>query len=162
MTKELRKAIMKRSKLRNKFLKGRNEESKRRFNCQRTSVIACSAKLKSVFLGNQTTELSLTIEDFGKLSVLSSRKRLHKESIILSNNNTTISNDEELAEIFNKHFSELVENLDTDENLAGSIASLDITDPAFNVIKKYEYHPTLKKIKYFVSGKDLQFCLNKK
>ena len=45
MTKELRKAIMNRSKLRNKFLKGRNEESKRRFNCQRISLIACSAKL---------------------------------------------------------------------------------------------------------------------
>ena len=32
MTKELIKAIMNRSKLRNKFLKTRNEESKRRFN----------------------------------------------------------------------------------------------------------------------------------
>ena len=32
MTKELRKAIMNRSKLRNKFLKTRNEESQRRFN----------------------------------------------------------------------------------------------------------------------------------
>ena len=34
MTKELRKAIMNRSKLRNKFLKTRNEESRRRFNRQ--------------------------------------------------------------------------------------------------------------------------------
>ena len=77
---------------------------------------------------------------------LFSEKTFHKESIILSNNNTTISNDEELAEIFNKHFSKLVENLDIDENLAGSIASSDITDPAFNAIKKYEYHLTLKKL----------------
>ena len=35
MTKELGKAIMNRSKLRNKILKTRNEESKRSFNCQR-------------------------------------------------------------------------------------------------------------------------------
>ena len=93
---------------------------------------------------------------------LFSETTFHKESIILSNNKTTISNDEELAEIFSKHFSKLLENLDIDKNLAGSIASSDITDPAFNVIKKYDYHPTLKKIKHFVSGKDLQFWLNKK
>ena len=35
MTKELRKGIMNRSKLRNKFLKTRNEESRRRFNRQK-------------------------------------------------------------------------------------------------------------------------------
>ena len=35
ITKELRKAIMNRSRLRNKFLKTRSEESKRRFNRQR-------------------------------------------------------------------------------------------------------------------------------
>ena len=34
MTKELRKTIMNRSKLRNKILKTRNEESRRRFNRQ--------------------------------------------------------------------------------------------------------------------------------
>ena len=34
MTKEPRKTIMNRSKLRNKFLKTRNEESKRHFNRQ--------------------------------------------------------------------------------------------------------------------------------
>ena len=42
MTKELRKAIMNRSKLRNKFLKTSNEESKRRFNRQKT--LLCKTK----------------------------------------------------------------------------------------------------------------------
>ena len=84
------------------------------------------------------------------------KKAFHKESIILNNNNKTINNNEKLAEIFHKHFSQLVENLDIDETLAGNIASSDITDPAFNAIKKYEYHPSIKKIKHFMSGKDLQ------
>ena len=39
MTKELKKAIMNRSKLRNKFLETRNEESKRRFNIQRKFLL---------------------------------------------------------------------------------------------------------------------------
>ena len=49
-----------------------------------------------------------------------------------------------------------MENLDIGETLVGNIASSDITDPVFNAIKKYEYHPSIKKIKHFMSGKDLQ------
>ena len=91
---------------------------------------------------------------------LFSEKAFHKESIILNNSNKIISNNEELTEIFNKHFSKIVENLDIDETLASNIASSDITDPVFNAIKKYEDHPSIKKIKHFMSGKDLQFSFN--
>ena len=80
----------------------------------------------------------------------------HNESIILNNNNKTISNNEELAEVFNKHFSKLVEDLDIDKILASNIASSDIVDPVFNTIKKYEHHP-IKKKKRFIGGKDLKF-----
>ena len=68
MTKELRKAIMNRSKLRNKLLKSSN--------------LASSAKVKYIFLGNWTIELSPTIENFGKLSVLSSRRRLFTKNLL--------------------------------------------------------------------------------
>ena len=72
----------------------------------------------------------------------------------MNNNNKTISNNEERADIFNKHFSKLVENFEIDKTLASNIASSDITDPIFNSIKRYEYHPSIKKIKHFMSGKD--------
>ena len=88
---------------------------------------------------------------------LFSEKAFHKESIILNKTSKTISNNEELAETFNKHFSKLVESLDIDKTLTSNIASSDITDPVFNAIKKYENHPSIKKIKYFMSGKDLKF-----
>ena len=51
MTKELRKAIMNRSKLRNKFLKTRNEESRRRFNRQRNFCVSLLRKTKKRFFG---------------------------------------------------------------------------------------------------------------
>ena len=63
----------------------------------------------------------------------------------MNNNNKTISNNEELAKIFNKHSSKLAENVDIDETLASNIASSDMTDPVFNAIKKYEGHPSIKK-----------------
>ena len=60
-------------------------------------------------------------------------------------NNKTISNNENLAEILNKLFSKLVENVDIDKILASNIASSGITDSVFNAIRKYEYHPSVKK-----------------
>ena len=66
-----------------------------------------------------------------------SEKAFHKESIILNNNSKSVSNNEELTKIFNKHFSKLVENLDIDKTLANNIASSDITDPVFDAIKEY-------------------------
>ena len=47
MTKELKKAVMNRSRLGNKFLKTRNQESRRRFNRQRNFCV----KTKRRFLG---------------------------------------------------------------------------------------------------------------
>ena len=75
----------------------------------------------------------------------------------MNDNNKTISNNEELAETFNKHFSIFVESLDLDKTLASNIASSDITDPVLNAIKKYENHPSIKKITHFMSGKGLKF-----
>ena len=51
MTKELRKAIMNRSKLRNQFLKTRNKESKKRFNRQRNFCVSLLRKTQRRFFG---------------------------------------------------------------------------------------------------------------
>ena len=77
----------------------------------------------------------------------------------MNSNNETISNNEELAEIFKKHFSKLVENLDIDETLASHRASSDITDPVFNAIKKYEDHPSIKKSNISWAVKNYSSCL---
>ena len=146
MTKELRKAIMNRSKLRNKFLKTRNEESRRRFNRQRNFCVSLLRKTKRSFFGKLDHRVVSDNRKFQKtIGPFFSKKAFHKEFIILNNNNKTISNNEELAEILNKHFSKLVVNLGIDKTLASNIASSDITDPVFNVIKKYEDHPSIKK-----------------
>ena len=62
----------------------------------------------------------------------------------MNNNNKTISNNEELGEIFNKHFSKLTKEK-LDKTLASNTANSDINDPVFNAIKKYENHPSVKK-----------------
>ena len=74
-----------------------------------------------------------------------------------NNNNAAVSNNEELAETFDKHFSKLVEISEIDKTLASNIASSDIIEPVFNANKKYKYHPSIKKFKHFMGGKGLKF-----
>ena len=98
-------------------------------------MLVCSAKLKNGKLNHKV--VSDNRKFWKTVSPLFSEKAFYKESIILNNSNKIISNNnEELAEIFSKHFSKIVENLDIDETLASNIASSDITDPVFNAIKK--------------------------
>ena len=118
VTKELRKAIMNRSKLRNKFLKTRNKDSRRRFNHQRNFCAGLLRKTKRLFFGKLDHNVFSVNRKFWKtVGPLFSEKAFHKESIILNNNDKIIINDEELAQIFNKHFSKIVEILDIDETL---------------------------------------------
>ena len=109
-------------------------------------MLACSARIKRFFRKIYYRVVSDNRKYWKTVGSLFSEKAFHKESIILNNNNKTISNNEELAETFNKHFSKLVESLDIDKTQASNIASSDITDPVFNAIKKYENHPIKKKL----------------
>ena len=147
---------MNRSKLRNMFLKTRNEECRRRFNRKENLCVSLLRKTKIRFFGKLVSD---NRKFWKTVCPLFSEKTFHWESIFL-NNNKIISNNEELAEIFNKHFNKILGNLDIGKTLASNIASSDITDPVFNAIKKYENHPSIKKIKHFMSGKDLQFSFN--
>ena len=134
MTKELKKAIMNRSKLRRKFFKTRNKESRKRFNHQRNTCVSLLRKTKRRFFEELDDKVVSNNREFWKIvGPLFSGKDFHKEYIILNNNNKAISNNEELAKI---RFSKIEENLDIDETLTSKIASSDITGPVFNTIKK--------------------------
>ena len=82
MTKELRKVIMNRSKLRNQFLKTRNEESKRRFNRQRNFCVSLLLKTKRRFFGKLDHRVGSDNRKLWKLSVLSSRRRLFTNNLL--------------------------------------------------------------------------------
>ena len=85
-------------------------------------MLACSIILKDVF-GKLDHRVVFDNKEFWKtVGPLFSEKAFHKECITLNDNNKAISNSEELAEIFNKHFSKLVENLHIGKTPASNIA----------------------------------------
>ena len=156
MTEKLRKAILNRSKLRNSFLKTRNEEPKRRFNYQNKFFVSLLRKPKRRFFGKLDHLVVFDNRKFWKaVSSVFLERAFHKKSIILNNNNKTVSNNEKLRKIFNKYFSQLVANLDIGKTLASNVTNSDIDDSVFNAIKKYKVHPRLSKI-----IQDLQLSFN--
>ena len=66
-----------------------------------------------------------------------SENAFHKEAIIL-NNNKTICNNDEIPQIFNKHFTEL-KNVDIDKILVNNIGNSGITRAVFNAIENKKF-----------------------
>ena len=149
---------MKRSKLRNKYLRERTNEAKSLYNKQRNLCMSILHKNKTDYLGNLYNKIFTDNRQFWKtISPLFSEKAFHRECITLIGSNETITNNEELAETFNTFFSKIVPNLNIDNNLGDNITNPRITDPVFSVIQKYENHPIFLKIKEMMGNKTIIF-----
>ena len=66
MTKEIRKAIMIRSKLRNKFLKDKNEQSRNDYRKQRNLCVALVRRAKQQYFSSFDLSLIADNKNFGK------------------------------------------------------------------------------------------------
>ena len=72
-------------------------------------------------------------------------------NISLINENNIISENKEIAEIFNDFFSTAATNLGIDKGEIYITEATDINDPILKAIKKYETHPSIKKITETIS-----------
>ena len=132
VTKNLRKAIMERSKLRNKYLRERTSEAKSLYNKQRNLCVSILRKNKRDYFGNLNNKIVTDNRKFWKtISPLFSEKAFHRECITLKESNKTITNNVELAETFNTFFSKIVPNLNIGNNLEDNITNPNITHPVF-------------------------------
>ena len=86
-----------------------------------------------------------------------SQKALHRECITLKENNKTVKNNVELAEMFNIFFSKIVSNLQLNNNLENNVTNPNITDPVSSAIKKYVNYQRILKIKEMLSKKNLSY-----
>ena len=94
ITKNLRKAIMKRSKLRNRYLRERTNEAKSLYNKQRNLCVSILSKNKREFFGNLNNKIVTDNRKFWKtISPLFFEKAFHRERITLKESNRTQSQD---------------------------------------------------------------------
>ena len=111
MNKNLQKAVMKRTNLRNKYLKNRTESNKIAYNQQPNFCVKLFRKEKKTFYNKLDTKKVTDNKLFWKtVKPFLSDKGSSKEKITLSENDQIITKEKQIAEIFNKFFTNAVKN----------------------------------------------------
>ena len=111
MTKDLRAAKMQRSKLRQKILKERTNNSKHLNNKQRNLCVSLLRKTKRDYFKQLNNVVSDNSKFWQRKSLLFLGKAFLIETMILKDDNRTTTNNHELAENFNTFFSNITQNL---------------------------------------------------
>ena len=153
VTKELRKACMLRSRLRNKFTKTKTKSDELAYKKQRNICTHLCRKAKKDYYGNLKTSSIVDNKKFWKtVKPLFSDKVLTVESITIIENDEMYDEDNTVARLFNDFFCNVVKNLNIEPN--NEILNLNSyhPDPIIHAICKYKNHPSIIKIKENVSN----------
>ena len=145
MNKTLSKGIMKRTKLRNKFLKESTDESKKRYTIQRNYCVSLLKKTKKNYYDSLNEKDVSDNKTFWKtVKPFLWDKIVSKEQILLVENEEIISEDSKIAESLNSFFSNIVKNLKIPGYRPHNDSLFEnVSDPILQVILKYRNHPTI-------------------
>jgi hypothetical protein len=112
INKELSKAIMDRTRLRNKFLKDYTEVNRKKYCKQRNLCGSLLRKSKRDYYGNLNEKLVTDNKTFWRtVKPFLSDKIQMKEKITLIEHETILSEDKDIAETLNCFFSNIVRSL---------------------------------------------------
>ena len=141
MTKLLRKAIMRRSFLKNKYQKLKTEDANKAFKKQKNYTNRLLKKEQIKYWGNLDLKKYLDNKRFyDTVKPLFSKAVLGKQKITLVENDNLITADEEVAETFNKYFIATVSSLAITENNDLLTDNSDIDNPVEKAVRKFENH----------------------
>ena len=117
MTRVLRKAVMLRSRLRNRYNKNQTVENWNKFRKQRNFCVKLFRREKRSYYNNLDISLVTDNKKFWKtVKPFFSDKLQSKSKIVLIEDETIISNDVEVAESMNEFFITATDSLGINEN----------------------------------------------
>ena len=112
VTKDLRKAIMLRSKLRNQYLKCKSEEARARFKIQRNFCVTLLRKARRNYYENvELGRVNDSQKFWNAVKPVFGNKVTTRSNITLIENQKVVTFEIELAKIFNKYFVDIVPKL---------------------------------------------------
>ena len=152
VNKELSKAMMLRTTLRNKFLKQKTT-ARSTYNKQRNICVSILRKAERSYFENlDIKNLSDNRKFWGTVKPLYSNKVRSNDYITLNENDLLIRNEYKIANIFNTFFVNIVPNLgiEIDQQYLSNVSN--ISDPVEKAIKKYQKHPSISIINKMVSS----------
>ena len=137
---------MTRSRLRHRFLKNRSEENRKIFCKQRNKCVSLLRKSKKNYLANLNEKNMTDNKRFWKTVKPFLSKKIHfSERINLTKeeNNSLLTNCEEVAEELNNFFANAVKNLNISSYENCDSLAENIDDPTLKAIAKWRNHPSI-------------------
>ena len=154
MTKSLRKEIMLRSTLRNKFLNSKTEESNQLYNKQLNLCVTLLRKVKGNYFAELDNRILKDNRKFWEtVNPLFSEKAYQEEY----DTEEAITKKEELAETFHSFFSSMVDNLKIEYDINRQANVPIHPDPVLRSIETFKYHSSILKTKAFMTEKGMSF-----
>ena len=148
MTKKLSKAIMQRSKLKNKFNKCPSDENNRLYKQQRNYCTNLLAKEKKNYFNNLDLNIFKDNKTFWQRvkPLFSEKKCALKNNIAIVENDVIYTKEEEVAEKLNNFFIVAVGDLEIES--FPTVSKKDVTSENIQeIIKMHALHPSVVKIK---------------
>ena len=148
MSKNLRKAIMKRSRLKNRFNKNRTDENWLAYKTQRNLCVKILRENKTSYYAKIDTKAVCDNKRFWKVvKPLFSNKVQTNSCITLLENNILNSDEKEVAEILNDYFINITQTLGTLQENKGNPVKYQKQSSCEGIIKHFQLHPSILKIK---------------
>ena len=147
MNKTLLKAVMNRSRLRNKFLRNPNNTNKLNYTKYRNYCTKLFKKERKKYYSNLDINLITDNKKFWKtVKSLFSDKHVSNNKITLVNGDEIISTDNEVAEPLNSFFTNALNYLNIEGFKTEYCLNPDL-DNISNIIDKFRNHPSVLNIK---------------
>ena len=141
-TKELRKKIIKRSKLKNKYNKKRNYENWSRYKKQRNCCLTLLRKTNKAYFEKLNIKEIGGNKTFWKIvRPYFSDKDNKSSKLTLVENNTVIGDEKRVAELINKYFINIIKNLHLKDPI------IKTTDDIQCLTKNFKSHISIRKKK---------------
>ena len=160
MTKVLRKAIMRRSELKGKYLKNKSEESLKAFKRQKNYTNRLAKRERRKYFANLDLNKYIdNVKFWNTVKPMFSSTGNGPKKIILVENGEVVADDQINAESFSDFFIDAVSSLAIEENRALLDEVDDLSDPVQRAVIKFGNHPSILDIKKNVTiTSKFSFC----
>ena len=135
---------MKRSRLRNNFLRKKTEETRKLYVKQRNKCVSLLKKARKEYYQNLDGKNVIDNKKLWKIvELLLSDKSVSGEKTNLTENEMMLTSESETAEALNNFFSNMVKKLEIPKFNSDDSVTENIKDLVFKTILKYKSHPSI-------------------
>ena len=159
MTKMLRKAIMTRSRLENRYQKTKSFFDKQRFNKQKKFCNRLyKRERKNYYESLNMSDITDNKKFWKVMKPFLTDKGVSQRKITLIETNEIISEEADVAETLNSFFENAVSCLGIMEPVEHLVDTANVTDSLDAILGKYSKHPSILMIQQFVVKVPFSFC----